>query len=496
MIGACQNEKYREITMSFTTPYPNVTLLIDGQWTAGAAEVTIPVENPADEKVIGTVAKAEIADLERAVVAAHKGMKTWSARPALERARIFTKAAVLLRERAQAIGEMMVMEMGKTLPEALGEVERGAEAIDWLAGETQRIYGRLIESRTPGVRQMVIREPIGVVAAFSPWNFPVNQIVRKVAGALAAGCGIVVKGPEETPASCAELVRAFHDAGVDAGSLNLVFGVPSEISEFLVPHPLVRKISFTGSTVVGKRLAALAGQNMKVSTMELGGHAPVLVFADADPVATATALAGNKFRATGQSCVSPTRVLVERANFEAFKQAFAKSAAALKVGPGHQSDTQVGPLANGRRVEAMDRLVADAVAKGAELVTGGKRIGNIGWFYEPTVLANVPVDAQIMNEEPFGPVIIINAFDSYEEAVTEANRLPYGLAAFAFTSSSLTAQNVANDVETGMLSVNHFGLGMPETPFGGIKDSGYGFEGGSEAIDAYLQTRFITTAGL
>jgi succinate-semialdehyde dehydrogenase / glutarate-semialdehyde dehydrogenase len=343
---------------------------------------------------------------------------------------------------------------------------------------------------------MVVKEPIGVVAAFSPWNFPVNQIVRKVAGALAAGCGIVVKGPEETPASCAELVRAFHDAGVDAGALNLVFGVPAEISNFLVPHPLVRKISFTGSTVVGKQLAALAGQHMKVVTMELGGHAPVLVFADADPVAAANALVGNKFRATGQSCISPTRLLVERAIFETFKAAFAAAAAALKVGPGSASASQVGPLANGRRVEAMDRLVADALAKGAELVTGGKRIGNLGWFYEPTVLANVPVEAQIMVEEPFGPVVIVNPFDSYEEAVAEANRLPYGLAAYAFTASSRTADRVANDIESGMVSINHFGLGMPELPFGGIKDSGYGFEGGSEAIEAYLQTRFITTSGL
>jgi succinate-semialdehyde dehydrogenase / glutarate-semialdehyde dehydrogenase len=482
--------------MAFSTPFPSVQLLIDGEWTGGAKGAIIDIENPADETIIGTVAKAEIADLERAVTAAHRGMKTWSARPALERARIFTKAAVLLRERAQAIGEMMSMEMGKTLPETLGEVERGAEAIDWLAGETQRIYGRIIEPRTAGVRQMVVKEPIGVVAAFSPWNFPVNQIVRKVAGALAAGCGIVVKGPEETPASCAELVRAFHDAGVDAGALNLVFGVPAEISNFLVPHPLVRKISFTGSTVVGKQLAALAGQHMKVVTMELGGHAPVLVFADADPEAAANALVGNKFRATGQSCISPTRLLVERAIFETFKAAFAAAAAALKVGPGSASASQVGPLANGRRVEAMDRLVADALAKGAELVTGGKRIGNLGWFYEPTVLANVPVEAQIMVEEPFGPVVIVNPFDSYEEAVAEANRLPYGLAAYAFTASSRTADRVANDIESGMVSINHFGLGMPELPFGGIKDSGYGFEGGSEAIEAYLQTRFITTSGL
>ncbi|MBT0670468.1 NAD-dependent succinate-semialdehyde dehydrogenase [Novosphingobium profundi] len=482
--------------MTFATPFPDVKLLVDGIWTDGAAGATIDVTNPADEAVIGTVAKAEIADLETAVAAAHRGMKTWSARPPLERARIFMKASALLRERARAIGEMMVLEMGKTLPEALGEVERGAEAIDWLAGETQRIYGRLIEPRMPGVRQMVIKEPIGVVAAFSPWNFPVNQIVRKVAGALAAGCGIVVKGPEETPASCAELVRAFHDAGVDAGVLNLVFGVPSEISEFLVPHPLVRKISFTGSTGVGKHLAALAGKHMKVVTMELGGHAPVLVFADADPVTAANALVGNKFRATGQSCISPTRLLVEDSAFETFTQAFAKAAEALKVGPGHESETQVGPLANGRRIEAMDRLVADAVAKGAKLVTGGKRIGNRGWFYEPTVLANVPLEADIMHEEPFGPVVVVNPFESYEDAVAEANRLPYGLAAFAFTNSSLTAANLARDVETGMLSVNHFGLGMPETPFGGIKDSGYGFEGGSEAIEAYLQTRFITTSGI
>lgn len=474
--------------------YPNVLLYIDGAWTAAAAGASLPVINPATGNVIGAVAHARPADLDRALAAAERGLETWKRTSALERMKILNKAAALLRERCETIARLMTLEQGKTLNESRQEVERGAEATEWMAGEIQRIYGRSIPARVPNVIQRVIKEPIGVVVAFTPWNFPINQAVRKLAGALAAGCSIIIKGPEETPASCAELVRAYADAGIPAGAMNLVYGTPAEISEYLIPHPAVRKVSFTGSTAVGKHLAALAGKHMKVVTMELGGHAPVLVFADTDVEAAAKALCANKYRCSGQSCINPNRFLIEKSVYGRFVDAFVAAAAALKVGDGLDPTTAMGPLANPRRLGAMQALVADAVAKGAKLRLGGKRIGTKGNFFEPTVLVDVPVDAKAMNEEPFGPIALMRSFSEIEEAIAEANRLPYGLAAFAFTRSHRIANEVANRVQSGMVSVNHFGLGLPETPFGGMRDSGYGFEGGSEAIEAYLQTRFITMA--
>ena len=476
--------------------YQDTSLFIDGKWTAAASGETLPVVNPATGEVIGQVAHARIIDLDVAIAAAERALTAWKATPAFERARIMRKAAALLRERSEHIAILMTLEQGKALAESKGEVERGAEAIDWMAGEAQRIYGRTIPARAGNVKQIVVKDPVGIVAAFTPWNFPINQLVRKLAGALAAGCSIIAKGPEETPASCAELVRAFEDAGIPPGTINLVYGTPAEISEYLVPHPSVAKISFTGSTAVGKHLAALAGKYMKVATMELGGHAPVLVFADTDIQATARALAGNKFRCAGQSCISPTRFLIEHSVFEEFVNAFAEAAKAIVIGDGLDAATQLGPLANVRRLEAMKALVADAVSEGATLRMGGKQIGSTGFFFEPTILTNVPSSARLMNEEPFGPVILCNPFDTLDEAIAEANRLPFGLSAFAFTKSTETANAVVTRVRSGMISINHFGLGMPETPFGGVCDSGYGFEGGAEAIEAYLQTRFITLADL
>jgi succinate-semialdehyde dehydrogenase/glutarate-semialdehyde dehydrogenase len=414
----------------------------------------------------------------------------------MERAKVLRKAAALLRERSELIARLMTMEQGKTLNESRQEVERGAEATEWMAGEIPRTYGRTIPARAANVTQLVVQEPIGIVVAFTPWNFPINQAVRKLAGALAAGCSIILKGPEETPASCAELVRAYADAGIPAGAMNLVFGTPAQISEYLIPQPGVRKVSFTGSTAVGKHLASLAGKHMKVATMELGGHAPVLVFPDANIEAAAKALCANKYRCSGQSCINPNRFLIEKSVYGRFVDAFVEAAQAIKVGDGLDPTTVMGPLANPRRLQAMETLVADALAKGAKLRLGGKRIGTKGNFFEPTVLADVPIDAQAMNEEPFGPIALMRPFGDFEEAIAEANRLPYGLASFVFTGSHKTASDAASRIRSGMVSVNHFGLGLPETPFGGMRDSGYGFEGGSEAIEAYLQTRFITMADL
>ncbi|MBV8703481.1 MAG: NAD-dependent succinate-semialdehyde dehydrogenase, partial [Acetobacteraceae bacterium] len=432
----------------------------------------------------------------RALEAAEKGFQAWRKVSAYDRARLMRKAANLLRERAGEIARLMTQEQGKPLAEAKGETLAGADVIDWFAEEARRAYGRVVPARAEGVYQLVIKEPVGPVAAFTPWNFPINQVVRKLSAALAAGCSIIVKAPEETPASPAALIRCFADAGVPAGTVNLVYGVPSEISEYLIPHPVIRKISFTGSTAVGKQLAALAGQHMKRATMELGGHAPAIVFEDADVDAASRLLAASKLRNAGQVCISPTRFLVQEPVFDRFVDTFVANVKKAKVGDGLEAGTTMGPLANPRRITAMETLVGDAVRHGAEVRTGGSRIGNKGNFFEPTVLTNVPRDARIMNEEPFGPVAVISPFRGFDEVVQEANRLPFGLASYAFTRSTRTATAIASSVEAGMMTINHIGLALPEVPFGGVKDSGYGSEGGSEAIEAYLNTKFVTQAGL
>ena len=476
--------------------YPDTQLYIDGAWCAAASSRTHPVVNPATGEVIGKFAWADRADLDRALAAVDKGFQTWKKVSAYERSKIMRKAADLMRERLQSIAEIMTMEQGKTVAEAKAEILNGADTIDWFAEEGRRTYGRVIPARGEGIYQLVVKEPVGPVAAFTPWNFPINQIVRKLSAALAAGCSIIVKAPEETPGSPAELIRAFADAGVPAGAVNLVYGDPAEISSYLIPHPVIRKISFTGSTVVGKQLAALAGQHMKRVTMELGGHAPVIVFDDADAAVAAKAMAASKFRNAGQVCISPTRFLVQEGIFESFVDQFVAAAKALKVGNGLDKDTRMGALANPRRSKSMEVNLEDAGRHGGKLRTGGHAIGDKGNFWEPTVVTGLDNGAKAMNEEPFGPLAIINPFRTFDDAVKEANRLPFGLAAYAWTKSAKTANAIAASVETGMISINHVGLGIPETPFGGVKDSGYGSEGGSEAIESYMNPKFITQAGL
>lgn len=475
--------------------YPDTKLFIGGEWVEAAAGGTLPVVNPATGQTIGTVAHARTADLDRALAAADAAFATWKVTSPLERSRLMRRAADILRERADDIAAIMTAEQGKPLAQSKIETLAGADIIDWFAEEARRTYGQVIPARAPGVTQLTVKEAVGPVAAFTPWNFPINQVVRKVSLALAAGCTIIVKGPEETPGSPAELIRAFADAGIPAGAVNLVYGDPAEISGYLIPHPIIKKISFTGSTAVGKKLAALAGAHMKRSTMELGGHAPVLVFDDADIEQATGALVGSKFRNAGQVCISPTRFLVQEGVADGFTNRFVAAAEAIKVGPGNDADSEMGPLANERRIPALERMIRDAVDRGANLRTGGRRIGNEGWFFEPTVLTDVPVDAEIMNEEPFGPVAVINRFADDDAAIEEANRLAFGLAAYAWTSSSARATRLQNEVQVGMLTVNHIGLSLPEVPFGGIGDSGIGNEGGSEAIEAYLQTRFVTRLG-
>jgi len=471
-----------------------VSLYINGRWSAAASGHKLPFWNPATREVIGEVAAAGTQDLDRALDAAAAGFKVWRKVSAFERYRILRKAADLLRARVDSIAPALTREEGKTLAEARGEVLAGGDIIDWLAEEGRRTYGRVIPSRSAGVNQFVVKEPVGPVAAFSPWNFPINQAVRKITAALAAGCSIIIKGPEETPASCAALVQTFHDAGVPPGVVNLVFGVPSQISEYLIPHPTIRKISFTGSTQVGKKLAALAGLHMKRTTMELGGHSATVVFDDADIERACTLLSAFKFRNSGQLCASPTRLIVHESVYDDFVSKLSQRAAALKVGDGLQPDSQMGPLANPRRVNAMEAFIADAVERGGEVLTGGERIGDKGNFFTPTILANVPREARIMNEEPFGPVATVQPFHDFEEAMQEANRLAYGLAGYAYTRSAQNAAAVADAFDTGMVSINHHGLALPESPFGGVKDSGYGSEGGIEALESYLVTKFVTHA--
>ncbi|HEX7821744.1 MAG TPA: NAD-dependent succinate-semialdehyde dehydrogenase [Sphingobium sp.] len=476
--------------------YQDVLLHIDGRWRPALSGKTIPIINPATEEVIGTVAHAEKADLDEALAAAQKGFRIWREVAPFDRAKLMRKAADLLRERVEAIAPLVVQEQGKPLYEARMEVMTAADVTDWLAGEGQRTYGRVIPARLPGVYQLSLREPVGPVAAFTPWNNPINQVVRKLASALATGCSIIIKAPEETPASPAQLVQAFVDAGIPAGVINLVYGIPAEISEYLIPHPVIKKISFTGSTVVGKHIASLAGQHMKRATMELGGHAPALVFDDADVAKAATTLAALKYRNAGQVCVSPTRFLVQEKVYDAFVDRFVTEAKAIKVGYGLEDDVRMGPLANVRRLDALETLVQDAVAKGATLATGGRRIANKGYYFEPTVITDVPGTARAMNEEPFGPLALIAPFASLEEAVAEANRLPFGLAAYAFTQSSATATMLSHAVESGMVAINGAPLALPEVPFSGIKDSGYGSEGGTEALEGYLNIKYVTHAAI
>ena len=475
-----------------TQSYTDTRLLIAGQWCDAASGKTIDVVNPATGQVIGRVAHAGIPDLDRALAAAQRGFEDWRKVPANERAATMRKAAGLVRERASDIARLLTQEQGKPVGEARIEVMAAADIIEWFADEGRRVYGRIVPSRNLAAQQLVMKEPVGPVAAFTPWNFPVNQVVRKLAAALASGCSFLVKAPEETPASPAALLQAFVDAGVPAGTVGLVFGTPSEISTYLIAHPIIRKVTFTGSTPVGKQLAAMAGAHMKRATMELGGHAPVIVAADADVELAVRASAGAKFRNAGQVCISPTRFLVHNSLRDEFARAMVKHAQSLKLGDGLADGTTLGPLANPRRLTAMAHLLADAQAKGAKLATGGDRVGSSGNFFAPTVLTDVPLNAELFNSEPFGPVAAIRGFVTLEEAIAEANRLPYGLASYAFTQSIKSAHLLAQQLEVGMLWINQPAAPSPEMPFGGVKDSGYGSEGGPEAMEAYLVTKSVS----
>ena len=474
--------------------YTDLALYIDGRWLNGEGRKGEDVINPATGKALGHLPHASTADLDAAIAAAEKGLAVWKSTSAYDRSKIMRKAADLLRERYDHVSKVQTQEQGKVYVESRAEVLTSAEIIEWYAEEGRRTYGRVVPGRQKGVRQIVLQEPVGVVAAFTPWNFPTLTPVRKIGGALAAGCSIIIKASEETPGACIELAKCFADAGLPAGVLNLVFGVPANVSEHLIPAKAVKKISFTGSIPVGKHLAGLAARGMKRATMELGGHSPVVVFEDADPEKAADTIAAFKYRNAGQVCISPTRFYVQEKSYNKFLARFTEYAKGLKMGDGLEKGITLGPVANPRRLDAMETFVNDAKARGGKVVTGGSRQGNQGFFFQPTVITDVPDDSKIMTEEPFGPVAPIVTFKTFDEVVERANSLPYGLAAYAFTSSEKTATAIGDAMQSGMVGVNSVAVSTPETPFGGVKESGYGSEGGIEGLQAYLNTKFISQA--
>jgi succinate-semialdehyde dehydrogenase/glutarate-semialdehyde dehydrogenase len=469
--------------------YPDLHLYINGEWRKAAND--LPVLNPATEEEIGRLPHADKSDLDDALAAAETGFKVWSKVPPVERANVLLKAAAIMRERQEEIATAITAEHGKPLAQARLEVIRGCEFFEWDAGEATRTYGRVIPS-AQGVRYIVHHQPIGTVAAFSPWNFPMSQPCRKVAGAIASGCSIILKAAEETPAGALHIARALHDAGLPPGVLNLVFGTPAEISDYLIKNEQVRLVAFTGSTAVGKHLTTLAAQHMTPVLMELGGHAPVIVCEDTDVEAAAISGAFRKMRNAGQVCTSPTRFFVHQDVFDEYTEAFVRRAAETVVGNGVDPGVDMGPLANDRRVEALAGLVEDAVAQGAEIRTGGNRLGGKGYFFEPTVLANVPDAARVMQEEPFGPLAIINPVTSLDDGIEKANSVPYGLAAYGFTNRADYVDRMVEGIEAGNVSINTLEASLPETPFGGVKSSGYGREGGTEGLHNYMTIKTVS----
>lgn len=459
---------------------------IAGGWRSGGDGVVGVVVNPANDEVLAEVPRASRQDLDDALTAAQAAFSPWRLRSAHERAAVLRRAAVLLRERASAIALRMTLEQGKTLPEARLEVELSAETFDWYAAEALRVHGRVMPSRVSGARQMVLPQALGPVAAFTPWNFPALLPARKIAPALAAGCTMVMKPSEETPSSALALAEALADAGLPAGVLNMVLGVPADVSSHLIGSPVIRKVTFTGSTVVGRALARLAAEGVKPCTLELGGHAPVLIFDDADLERTVATCVIGKTRNAGQVCTSPTRFLVQEGIHDRFIAAFSQALGRLVIGDGTAADSQMGPLANRRRLKAVEQLVGDAVEAGAKVVAGGERQGSSGCFFRPTVLVDTPPDTSVMRNEPFGPLALVDAFVGLGEGLARANNSPYGLAAYAFTRSAETAVAVSEGLEAGGIGINSFAVSHIEAPFGGLKDSGYGHEGGSEGLEAFI----------
>lgn len=472
--------------------YDPLYLFINGAWLEAGSRDTSAVINPADGAALGRLPLATAADLDLALNTARDSFDVWRHTVPVERARILRNAATLMRERCEHIATLMTLEEGKPLTESRDEVLRAAEYFEWFSEEARRIDGRVVPANRPGVQQLVKKQPIGPVAAFTPWNFPAITPARKLSAALAAGCSVILKPGEESPATALALARCLDDAGLPKGVLQVVFGVPDMVSAQLIASPVIRKVAFTGSIPVGRLLSERAAAGVKPITLELGGHGPVLVFEDADIDAAAKGGAANRFRGTGQICISSTRFLIQRGAYARFVERFVDATRKLVVGNGLDADTQVGPLANPRQVAKMEAMVADAIAQGATLLAGGQGMAGPGYFFEPTVLADVPMSARIMHEEPFGPIAVLRPFDTLADGLAEANRLPYALSAYAFTRDARTALDVGDGLEAGMIGINHYRIIATELPFGGMKESGHGSEGGAEGIAHYLTNKFIS----
>lgn len=473
--------------------YQDFQLYIDGEWSPAKGGATRSVTDPATEEKVGTIADATSEDLDRALAAAERGFAEWRQTGTWDRAAKLRNAADLIRERLDQIATIMSIETGKPLAEAKGETLAAAEQFEWYAEEAKRIYGQIIGSRKPNSRMAVIYQPVGVVAAFSAWNFPAILPARKIAAALAAGCSVIIKPAGESPGSCGMLIQACHDAGIPAGVVNFVTGQSSMIAKHLIGSPIVRKVSVTGSVPVGKEILHLAADGVKKVSMELGGHAPVIVFEDADAEQAAEVCARAKFRNCGQVCISPTRFFVHEKIYDAFSARFAEVAKSIKLGRGLDEGVQMGPMANARGLETIKTMVADAKDRGAELLAGGHQAKefNRGHFFEPTVLGHVPDDAMVMNEEPFGPIAALATFSDYDDVMKRANALPFGLAGYLFTNNLGTATRAYEDLEVGMVGVNEMLLATAEAPFGGIKESGMGREGGSQGIHDYVEAKYV-----
>ncbi|MGZ8359941.1 MAG: NAD-dependent succinate-semialdehyde dehydrogenase [Allosphingosinicella sp.] len=472
------------------TAYPALHMIIDGEQVGAGDRRTFTVRNPATGEALGELPLAGANDLDRALDAADRGFRIWRDSTPQQRAAVLQGAARLMAERADDLARIATMEEGKPFAEARVEVMMNVGLFNFYAGECQRTYGRQLV-RPAGQRSTVVYEPVGPVAAFSPWNFPLGNPGRKLGAPIAAGCSVILKSAEETPASALGVLQALLDAGLPKEVGQAVFGVPDEVSRHLLGSPIIRKLSFTGSTIVGKQLMKLAAEDMKRTTMELGGHGPVLVFDDVDVGRVLDTMVAGKYRNAGQVCVSPTRFIVQQDIFDEFVAGFTERAKKVKVGDGLAADTQMGPMANPRRPDAMERLIGDARAKGGKLHAGGERIGNQGYFYAPSVLSEVPLDADIMNEEPFGPVAILNPFQAEDDMIAEANRLPYGLAAYAWTADSRRQKKLAREIESGMIGINSVMIGGADAPFGGVRWSGHGHEDGPEGLQACLVLKAV-----
>lgn len=472
--------------------FSKLALYVDGEWLGRTGRDVLPVVNPATGEVLGELPLATEADLKAALSAAQSGFAAWRKKSPSERSGILRSVARRLRECREELSLVLTLEQGKPLAESAVEVERSAQMMEWYADEGRRAYGVVIPADRTGVRQYSVPEPIGPIGAFSPWNVPLVTPVRKIAGALAAGCSVILKPSEETPGVALMLGKLFEEAGLPKGVLNIVFGDPAFVSGAVIASEIIRGITFTGSTAVGKSLAAMAMRNMQRVVMELGGHAPVLVFDDVDAERVGVAAANAKYRNAGQICTSPTRFFVHERIYDRFAEAFVARARSLRVGDGRDPATEMGPLANDRRVAAMEALVEDAEARGIRIATGGKRCTNQGSFFEPTVLLDMTDDCLASNIEPFGPLAGIAPFTGFDEVIARANRLPYGLASYVMTNRTSTALAASEALEAGNVILNHWTVSSAETPFGGVKESGVGSEGGTDGLKAFQNIKFVS----